>query len=352
MIDEKLRTFLKERAFYLEKQRIKAIRYNHLFKIVKPLRKILKFVLITLVIINLIIPILIPLTVIVGIIYFLLWFVNDPKEVFESTLKEDVLPSLFKHINETYNYSAYGYNQNSLQNSEILSKGYFINTVEIEGEDYVSGKIENIEVEFFEIKFYKEKINYVKTARGCLLALVLLPVFIIISFFDDDNQLDEIFDGPVKDTNVFFSGFFMLADFHKEFNGKIMMIPKNKDRIKDKFNELLEPKNLTKLTVENAYINDNYNIYASNIQTGFYVLSQNLIDKIHTLAEKENTLPIISFINGKMYFIIPWNKNFFKVNLLQKIEDENYFLTYIQEINEFEKIVKDLNLDTRIWSKV
>jgi len=53
-----------------------------------------------------------------------------------------------------------------------------------------------------------------------------------------------------------------------------------------------------------------------------------------------------------MYFIIPWNKNFFKVNLFQKIEDENYFLTYIQEINEFEKIVKDLNLDTRIWSKV
>lgn len=350
-MDEQLVSFLNERAVYLEKERIKGVRLNYLYRIVKLLKPLLKGLFIVLLVLNVILPFLLLATIGVGILFLLCLAVNNPREVFEDKLKRDVLPTIFKSVNETFGYHAYGYNGKTLQDSGFLNKGFFSDTIKIEGEDYVKGQVENIDVEFFEIKFYKEVINYGKTAGGCLLSLLLVPVAIFKSIFDNDGQSDEIPVGVIKDVNVFFSGFFMFADFHKEFDGKVLMIPKKNERIRDRLNEILKANTLREIEVENPYINENYNIYASDIQTGYYVLSQHLIDRIHTLSEKEKALPIISFINGKMYFVIPWHKNFFNVDLSAKINDGSYFLPYISEIGHFEKMVKDLNLNTRIWSK-
>lgn len=350
-MDDNLRSFLNEKAVYLENERKKALRLNYLYKIVKPVRSLSNAIFVVLAFVNIIAPILIPLLIIVGVIALLLSIINDPKQVFESKLKNHVLPEIFKNINPTFNYHALGYNGQTLKDSELLSKGFFKNTNNIKGEDYVSGKIHNIDVEFFEVKFYKQVVNYTKTAGGCLLSLILIPVELFKNIFRGDTQSDDIFVGIVRDTNVFYSGFFMYADFHKDFDGKVLMIPKKNERLKDRINEIWEQKNLNKISVENPYIDDNYNIYSSNPQMGYYVLSQSLIDKIHVMSENERALPIISLINGKMYFIIPWNKNFFSIDVFSKIENGNFFLPYINEIESFEKIILDLNLNTRIWTK-
>lgn len=350
-MDKELIVFLNEQAQSLEKSRVKAIKLNKIYSVVKPLRKLLKGILIVLAVINFIIPILLPATITIGIIYLLTLAMDDPKAVFESNLKDNFLPKIFEKTKPNLSYSSYGYNNKILKESEILNKGFFADTIEIEGEDYTKGKIENIDVEFFEIKFHKEVTNYTKTAGGCLLSLILIPIEIFKNIFDNDNQPDDVFAGVIKDINMFYSGFFMYADFNKNFTGKIMMIPKQNENLKDKVDEIFTPKSLTKINVENQNINDNYNIYASDVQTGYYVLSQNLIDRINILSVKENALPIISFIEGKIYFLIPWKKNLFKADLYTKIENENYFLNYIEEINSFEEIVKNLNIDRRIWSK-
>ncbi len=351
-MDDQLISFLNEKASYLENERLKAVKINYLYKIAKPIRSLLKVIVILMVMLNLIIPLFIPLTIVLGVILLLLMIFNDPAVVFEAKLKDDVLPTIFKSINKTFEYSQFGYNKKILNDSEILSKGFFANTIAIQGEDYVKGQIDNIDVEFFEISFFKEEINYAKTATGCLFSLILIPIQLLKSIFGNDVSLDDMPFGVIRDTNIFFSGFFMYADFHKDFKGKVLMIPKNNDRKIDKVYEMLQPKNLSILTTENPYFDNNYNIYASNSQLGYYVLSQSLIEKIQIIAEKEKALPIISFINGKMYFVIPWSKNYFKFNLKTKIENGNIFLPYIDEINSFEKIVTDFNLNTRIWSKI
>jgi hypothetical protein len=350
-MDNELMTFLNEKAQYIENERLKAVKKNYFYRFVKPLCNLLIVVLTILVVINIILPIFLPLTIVLGIIFIALLFVDDPKDVFESKVKEEILPTVCSSINSTYKYYPYSYNKKTLLDSEILSKGYFANTIAIQGEDHLKGQIENIDVEFFEINFFKKVTNYTKTAGGCLLSLVLIPIVIFKSIFHNNMQTNDILFGVIKDTKLFFSGFFMHADFHKDFQGKVLMIPKNKDSRTDQIYEIFEPKTLTKMNIENPYINDNYNIYTSNIQTGYYVLSQNLIDRIHAISDRENTFPIISFINGKMYFAIPWNKNFLSFNINTKIENGSFFLPYIDEINSFEKIVKDLNLNTRIWTK-
>lgn len=349
-MDDQLISFLNENAKQLEKRRIKAVRLNSLYKIIKPLRAILKVLAIILIFINVIVPFILPFTITIGVIYLLLLIIDNPVEVFEYNLKNTVLPKIFKYVNETFKYFPEGYNEETLKKSDLLSKGFFANINKIEGKNYVSGKISNVDVEFFEIAFSKKVVNYTKTAGGCLLSILSLPFQIVKSFFDDNNQIFFL-DEPIQDEKIFFSGFFMHADFNKDFKGKIIMIPKQNDKLKDKINELFEQKLSLKINIENPFINDNYNIYVSDIQTGFYVLSQSLIDKIHDISLKEKVFPIISFIDGKMYFSIPWSKKFFKVNISKKIENADYFLPYLKEIDSFEAIVKDLNLDKRIWTK-
>ncbi len=350
---EDLKEYLNEQAAYLEKQRIKGVRLNLVYKVMTFLKAIAQVATIVLGLINVVFPLLIPALIITLVVWILLSLMKNPRVVFEQKLKNAVLPTVFEKVNPTFKYAPHGYGEQALKGSEFLNKGFFANTIDIRGEDHVTGRIENIEVEFFEVTFIKEVVNYGKTAAGCLLGIVLLPIIIIRGLFDGDgNEDDDLPFDVVRDVKVFLSGFFMKADFHKDFKGKVLMIPKSQDGIRDKMYEMFKPKSLDLMTIENPYINDRYNIYTSDNQLGYYVLSQTLIDRIHEIADKEKALPTISFINGVMYFLIPWDKNLFSVNLKIPIKDASYFLPYLVEVDSFKKIVKDLNLDTRIWSKV
>jgi len=351
-MNEELRSYLDQSAAQLERERQQAVKKNRFYRISIPLRKVVIVLLIVSCAINIILPFFIISTIALGALAFWLhYWLEDPSEVFEAKLKEEILPQVMKAVNPTYEYAPNRYNRNTLIESGFMSKGFFSNTVRIEGEDYVKGRIHNVDVEFFEIRFFKTVTNYGKTAGGCILSLILSPIIIIKSIFSGNGDTELPFLGVVKDINNFFSGFFMHADFHKDFRGKVLMMPKENDRMTDRLHEISKPEHLMELTVENPYINEKYNIYTSDAQTGYYVLSPNLIERIEMISRKENALPILSFINGKMYFVIPWQKNFFRVNLNIPIDGAQFFIPFIEEINFFEKIVTDLNLDTRIWSK-
>jgi hypothetical protein len=350
-MDESLRQVLRQKAVELEKKRKKAVKLNYLYRISEPLRKILLVVAGALAIINFIFPLLIPALIVTGVILIVLYMFDDPKEVFEHNLKVNALPEILQHINPTFQYRAEGYNGKVIESSELLAEGFFSKTVGISGEDYVAGQIEGVDVEFFELKFFKKVINYWKTIGSFFLFIILIPVFIIKALFSD-GQIEGTPVGIIRDTIVFYSGFFMYADFHKEFKGKVVMIPKKNKRIQDRVFQFMEPKSMKKINIENPFIAANYNIYASDEQMAYYVLSQSFVDKVHTIADAEQALPMLSLIHGKMYFMIPWEKDFFTVDLTIPIHDENYFLPYVSEIERFREIVVGFNLDTRIWSKV
>ena len=155
-MDEDFRSFLKERAVQLEIQRTKALKMNYFYRIAKPLRTFLKGILILLFPVTFILPFLLPITIFVAVLFLVLLIFNNPQEVYESNLKSEVLPTIFNKILPDFTYSAEGYNKRALEESEILDKGFFANTLEIQGEDFVRGTIENIDVEFCEIKFKGE----------------------------------------------------------------------------------------------------------------------------------------------------------------------------------------------------
>ncbi|MGX7667382.1 DUF3137 domain-containing protein [Flavobacterium pedocola] len=352
-MNDSLLAFLNEKAVYLETERKKALRYNILYiYVANPLKKLLKFPAILLLVICAFLPFLLPTLIIVGGLFLLASLVPNPKVTFENRLKDEILPEIFKQFRPDFEYKPYFYNKASLEKSSFFDKNFFSKFTKIEGDDYVKGSVENVAVEFFEIRFYKETINYLKSFVLILTFIVLLPIAIIRAIFTNDDDVATDLDLVVKEEVNYFSGFFMHADFHKDFSGKVILVPNNMKSYKDRFMAWLNSDTLSQITLENPFMNEQYGVYASDPQTGYYVLSTNLVERIHQLSVRENGLPIISFINGKMFAALPLKKNYFDVNLKIKVTDASYFLPYLKEIESFENLVKELNLNTRIWSKI
>lgn len=352
--------WLQEKAVSLEKSRKSFNRKNTTYKGLRTTTKILKLVSFVASVVAAILMIFLPpvgfgIAVAVVALYFLITKMESaksPQQQFVKKLKHEIIPQIFEKVNPKLTYLPEGFNKVAVEQSGILNQIFFAKTIDIYGEDHAKGKIDNVEIEFFELKFFKNEVNYGKSGLGCLANIFLIPAQFIGQLMNGESYgVYDLADMRVVDANVFYSGMFLYADFHKKFTGEVLMIPKQQERLEDKLFKLLVPNHLQKIMIENSTIQANYNTYASEEQLGYYVLSTNLIDRVEQLSAAENALPILSFKNGKLYMMIPWSKDYFSADLKQPIEGSAYFNGFFEQVESFEKIVKHLNLDTRIWSK-
>ncbi len=362
MIDNETRLFLRETAIKLEKERNKLKSLNTLYNVfVRPLIFFTNVVTMIVLFFGLIFPpMLLWLLLSLGV-YYGLKSINKPHILYVNHVKNKILPDIFKKINPNFKYDPYGFDIDVLKMSGIFTKSFFNNHTYIEGEDLVSGTIDGVKILFNEIKFYRKQVNYWKTFWSFVLTIVLIPIYIISSiinsFQGDDGNRDDFsnsesgsgipFFDVIREEKNFYKGLFMYADFHKNFSGQVFMFPRKMDSMSDK----LQGTNFKEIKIENIELDKVYKIYCTNEQMGYYVLSPTIIEAIQDIINIEKVFPVITFISGKMFMTIPWDKDYFSVNLNDKVISGKYFMKYINEINSFHKIIKHFSLDQRIWTK-
>lgn len=356
-MEKKIDDFLTQTSIKLEKKRKKLNFWNFFYRfLIKPLGFIINLGILIFIIQGIFVPIMLLVSFGLLLVKIFLDSINNPTDLYFDHVKKVVLPSLFKKINHSFEYKPFGFDSETLKSSGIFTKNFFSNHSFIYGEDNVSGSIDNISVNFFEVKFYRKDINYIKTLIGFIITIISIPLILIwgiINIFNNNDTIDEIpFFGIVKDEVRFYKGLFMYADFNKNFKGEVFMIPKQLNNIKSKINDEIFGERYEKIKTENIQVEKHYNISTTNKQMAYYVLSPNIIQAINDIIESENVIPLVTFRNGKMYMTIPWERDYFSVNIKEKIKGKEYFSKYISEINSFEKIIKHFNLDNRIWTKI
>ncbi len=244
-----------------------------------------------------------------------------------------------------------------LKESGIFNKWFFKNHSYIHGEDLVSGLVGQVAVHFNEIKFYRQDINFVKTFFSFLATILLIPIATIgqiisqISGGDSSSDIDIPFFEVIREEVRFYKGLFMFADFNKEFEGEVVLMPKKLAAKSDQFSSHLihAPKN--EIQIEDVELQKMYRIISTNSQLAYYVLSPSLLKALLDIITIEKIAPILVFKQGKMYMTFPWDKDYFSVSLKDKVNGAEYFTRYINEIKSFEQIIKHFALDQRIWSK-
>lgn len=194
-----------------------------------------------------------------------------------------------------------------------------------DGEDFVSGFYKGVEVMFSELK----------------------------TEYETESTDDE--GNTTRTTHTIFDGVFFVADFHKDFKYRTYVLP---DVAEKYFGKLLggffqkcnvfQSGKLIKL--ENVEFEKGFAVYADDPVEARYILSPLLMERLLVLRKRFACPLQIAFVDSCMFIAISTKEDFFELSSLK-----NFDITVAEhcknELEMFLKIVEELNLDRRIWSK-
>ncbi|HTN67887.1 MAG TPA: DUF3137 domain-containing protein [Dysgonamonadaceae bacterium] len=264
--------------------------------------------------------IIVVIILIISFIYFL-GKINTNKKVFVDRYKNDIIGTIVKFIDESLLYEA---NNKIAEKEFIASKLFHHNPNRYNGDDYVSGKIDKTEIAFSEVhaKYKTETV-------------------------DEDGSTREKW-------RSLFDGLFFKADFNKDFKGEYFLFPESLGKMFGQANKFFlrakkqfgEPIHLEDIEFEKEFV-----VYGSDQVEARYILSSSLMKRLLDFKRQTGKKIKISFVNSSLYIAIPYKKPLFEPGYYSSVINEKKIKEYYLDLEMDVGIVKDLNLNTRIWRK-
>jgi hypothetical protein len=160
-------------------------------------------------------------------------------------------------------------------------------------------------------------------------------------YFSEVLAQKETKNGKNTTTETIFEGILFTADFNKHFNGKTIVREHG-------FFDFFSGKTIE---LENPDFRKLFTVYANDPIEARYILTPSLMEKILQLNKKWNGGLGLSFINSQLTIAIPMSHNFFEISVWDKIDVKNQWIKDWTIVSDLIKIVSDLDLNTRIWTK-
>lgn len=239
-------------------------------------------------------------------------YAYDKEKCYAIKYKQAVLPVIINFFNQNLIYSLEKYiGREFLLECKLFNRS----PTEYTGEDLIAGKIGTTDVKF--------------------------------SFV---NAI-EVGD---KSYNIIFNGLFYVADFNKNFNGSVFILPDMAQKYLGNLGEIVQKKSndygeLIKL--ENPEFERLFSVYGSDQIEARYILSPDLMSRIVDFANKVGKNFYISFVNSKVFIAIPYERNILDPNIDSLPLGYDQLVEYYENMKLFINLVETLNLNTRIWSK-
>lgn len=144
----------------------------------------------------------------------------------------------------------------------------------------------------------------------------------------------------------------MIFDFNKEFKANFQVVEKNfsVSKIGD---SVFKNSKFEKVEMEEIKFNEEFTIYAENAHDVFYILTPQIMEKLHELNEKIDGELYFGFINNKLYIGIDTGSDSFEApDVYDKVTDEEVYKKIKKEISLITMFVDTLELDNGIFRKV
>ncbi|NVO10798.1 MAG: DUF3137 domain-containing protein [Bacteroidales bacterium] len=196
-----------------------------------------------------------------------------------------------------------------------------------------------------------------KIAKSVLVKSMLFPSYIanvngedFMQFKIGETQImfSEI-DVKVNNEDVFFHGIFLSASFNKYFTSKTFVLSQRATSASQKIKRLLF-NNFSKIKLEDNEFNKVFFVLSSDQVEARYILTPSLMQRILNYRRKIKRNISISFVENRLYCMVPSNINLFEPALFEPFDFEFVMRNY-NPLKLFTDIVDDLNLNVRIWSK-
>lgn len=253
--------------------------------------------------------------IVAGIVVIIVCF-NITKK-YKKAYKDTVISPLIKAINPSLSY----YKDSCIAKEKFMASKIFLTHPDrYTGEDYVAGMVDKTMIEFSELHA-----QYRST--------------------DSKGRTQY---------HTFFRGLFLIADFHKDFAGRTVVLPDSGEKTFGFLAKIFQKMNLMRdqlVYMEDPEFEKNFKVYSNDQVEARYLLSPDFMKRCVELKQKFNKKIYFSFLNSQVCLAIYTTYNYFNPKMSQSALNTDIIKGFYNEIAILIKIVDDLNLNTRIWSK-
>jgi len=160
-------------------------------------------------------------------------------------------------------------------------------------------------------------------------------------------------NGTRTEWHDIFKGIIFAADFNKKFNGVTIVKPKDfgaafgawfsKNLFSFGSNDVIQ--------LENIDFEKTFVTHGSDQVKSRYILTPAMMERILKLNQQSKYNISLSFIESRMYIGFPLNRNYFEAPVFKSLLKPETINDDIATIKFMYDIVKELDLNTRIWGK-
>lgn len=230
-----------------------------------------------------------------------IWW-SSVRSVYIKHFKTNVVQKILKDIDESYNYEP-----DRQIDSGTFSKANFIKSYSsMDGEDYISGKIDDTPFEFSEIT--------VSQKSG-------------------------------KNTRVVFSGMFFAFNPQQKVDIKMELVPDHMEKAFGEFGRIFQKMNLVRDTlvkIDNAAFEKEFAVYSKDPGGAQYILNYDLQEFLLSTKNQSKANIYLSFNQGIIYFGIDDGRDIFKVNINESLMENNRLQEYYDDIKYYINLAKQL----------
>jgi len=232
--------------------------------------------------------------------------------------KNKIIEPLIHSIDSNLSYlSEMHISQEQFNKSELFTKL----PDKINGNDYVSGEIDGVKIEFSDLH---AQIRH-KNSKG--------------------NESWE----------TMFKGLFIVSEFNKNFKGKTVILP---DTAQSTFGDLignwLQSNNFGRdelVKMDNIEFEKEFVVYSTDQIEARYILSHSLMKRLLIFKQKSQYPVYISFIGESIYMAIYYSKDLFEPSVFRSLLNYKIAMEYVKTLHLTITIVEELKLNQKLWSK-
>ena len=261
------------------------------------------------------------ITGLIGLLWYHI-FIKMSKDTFRFEFKQKIIKTIVQFIDKNLDYSPTRHiSQGCYMQSTIFKKS----PDRYNGEDYVSGKIGETNIEFSEI--HSEYKTQTTDSKG-----------------RTSTQWHTIF-----------KGIYFVADFNKDFNGTTVVLPDMAEKMFGFLGKTLQKWNMTRgelINLEDPEFEKQFVVYGDDQIEARYILTTSLMERLMDFYGKVNKITgneiYLSFTGNKIFVAMANPKNLFEPRLFSSNKDFKLISEYFMYLQLAAGIVKDLKLNNKI----
>ena len=233
--------------------------------------------------------------------------------------KEKIIRPLITSIDEKLSYLPESHipEQHFTRSKLFKSKPDRVN-----GNDYVKGKIDNINIQFSD--FHAEKRH--KDSKGR------------------------------TSWSTIFQGLFIVSEFNKNFKGTTVVLP---DSAQSTFGNLvgnwLQSKNFGRdelVKMDSVAFEEEFVVYSNDQIEARYILTPALMQKLLNYQKRSKHPVHVSFTSKNIHIAIEYNKDLFEPSVFHSLLKYKIAMEYVSTLHLAIGIVQELKLNEKLWSKL